>query len=364
MTAEKDKAFAAARYDTWIIDAAVRIGLLALLGYWSLKVIGPFLTVTLWSVILTVALYPLFSWLAARLGSRRLAAILITLLCLTMVIGPVAWLGFGLISGIEFVVRGFDSNMFSIPVPAESVKSWPLIGEQVYELWTRAATDMKTVLVEAAPRLKPLGSQLLSIGESVVIGLLEFVAAIVIAGFLLSPGPQLVKSLGAFLRRILSDRGEEMAQLAGSTIRNVSRGVVGISLVQSLLAGIGFLVAGIPAAGFLSFLALVLGIVQIGPAILLLPIVAWSWTAMETTSALMFTAYMIPVGLVDNVLRPLVMARGLATPMPVILVGVIGGTLAFGISGLFLGPIVLAVAWALTVAWVQEEESGGSTDSE
>jgi predicted PurR-regulated permease PerM len=151
-----------------------------------------------------------------------------------------------------------------------------------------------------------------------------------------------------------------MLKLAGSTIRNVSRGVVGIALVQSFLAGLGFLAAGVPAAGFLSFVALVLAIIQIGPAILFIPIVIWSWTAMETASALMFTAYMVPVSLVDNVLRPLVMARGLTTPMPVILIGVVGGTLAYGISGLFLGPVVLAVTWALLVAWVQEGGPDGS----
>jgi predicted PurR-regulated permease PerM len=134
--------------------------------------------------------------------------------------------------------------------------------------------------------------------------------------------------------------------------------VVGIALVQSFLAGLGFLVAGIPAAGFLSLIALVLGIIQIGPAILLIPIVVWSWTVMETTSALLFTAYMIPVSLVDNVFRPIVMARGLPTPMPVILVGVIGGTIAYGVSGLFLGPIVLSVTWALLVAWMRDDDAG------
>jgi predicted PurR-regulated permease PerM len=116
-------------------------------------------------------------------------------------------------------------------------------------------------------------------------------------------------------------------------------------------------VAGIPAAGFLGCVVLILGIIQIGPAILLIPIVIWSWTAMATTNALLFTVYMIPVGLLDNVLRPVVMARGLTTPMPVILIGVIGGTIAYGISGLFLGPIVLSVAWALIAAWVQEDKA-------
>jgi len=142
------------------IDVAIRIGLLALLLYWSLKVIGPFLTVALWSAILTVALYPVFDWLAGRLRSRRLAAALITLLCLVIVIGPVTWLGFGLIGSVDFIIRGFDSKVFSIPLPAESVKSWPLVGEQVYRLWSDAATDVKAILLEVAPTLKPLGKLL------------------------------------------------------------------------------------------------------------------------------------------------------------------------------------------------------------
>jgi predicted PurR-regulated permease PerM len=357
MTVDKDKTGTSNRLDSLAVDTVIRIGLLALLVYWSLMVIGPFLTVALWSAILTVALYPLFDWMAGRLGSRRLAATLMTLLCLTIVIGPVMWLGFALISGVEVLVRGFDPPIVTIPRPLESVKSWPLIGEQVYQMWTRAATDTRAILFEVVPRLKPVGGKLLEIAGSVMFGLLEFVAAIVIAGFLYAPGPQLAHSLGTFLRRIFGDRSEEMLKLAAGTIRNVSRGVIGIALVQSFLAGAGFLAAGVPAAGFLTLIALVLGIIQIGPAILLLPIIVWSWTAMDLTKALIFTAYMVPVGLVDNVLRPIIMARGLSTPMPIILIGVVGGTIAFGISGLFLGPIVLSVAWALLSAWVESPDT-------
>jgi len=355
MSAEKHELPAPSPFQSSTIDVAILIGLLGLLAYWSLKVIGPFLTVALWSAILTVALYPLFDWLARQLGSRRLAAALITLLCLMVVIGPVTWLGFGLIGGAEMLIRRLDAELPSIPLPAESVKAWPVIGEQVYRLWTTAATDVKAILVEVAPKLKPIGGKLLDIAGSVVFGLLEFIAAIIIAGFLFSPGPRLVDALRSFSRRILSDRGEEMVQLAGSTIRNVSRGVVGVALVQAFFAGLGFLVAGVPAAGFLAFLVLLLAIIQIGPTILLIPIVIWSWLAMGTVHAAVFTVYMLLVGVIDNVLKPIVMARGVATPMPIILIGVIGGTITYGISGLFLGPIVLSVAWALIVAWMQED---------
>jgi predicted PurR-regulated permease PerM len=355
MDAEQHKLSARSPFESSIVHSAILIGLLVLLAYWALKIIGPFLTIALWSAILTVALYPLFEWLAQQLGSRKLAAMLITLLCLLVVVGPVAWLGFGLTGGVEMLIKAFDAELPSIPLPAESVKSWPVIGEQVHRLWTSAATDLKAILLDVAPKLKPLGSKLVDIAGSVVFGLLEFVAAIIIAGFLFGPGPRLVDALRAFARRILSDRGEEMLQLAGNTIRNVSRGVVGVALVQSFLAGLGFLLAGVPAAGFLAFLVLLLAIIQIGPALLLIPIIIWSWVVMKTTSAAAFTVYMLLVGLIDNVLKPIVMARGVATPMPIILIGVIGGTITYGISGLFVGPIVLSVAWALLVAWVEGE---------
>jgi predicted PurR-regulated permease PerM len=138
--------------------AAIRIGFVALLAYWSLKVISPFLTIALWSAIITIALYPAFEGLARLLGNRRSAAMLMTAMCLMIVIGPVAWIGSGLIGGVDLAVKGIDAKIISIPLPAESVKDWPLVGGQIHHLWTLAANDIKATLVEVAPRLKPLGS--------------------------------------------------------------------------------------------------------------------------------------------------------------------------------------------------------------
>jgi predicted PurR-regulated permease PerM len=357
MTVDKSETPAPLPLGVTTADLAIRLGLLGLVGYWSFKVIAPFLTIVLWSAILTVALYPLFDWLAGRLRRRRLAAVLVTLLCLMIVIGPVTWLALGLIGGVGSLARQLDAGMLSVPLPADTVKEWPLFGEQVHRLWTRAATNMKAALVEVAPHLRPIGVRLLGIVESVGLGLLEFMASIVAAGFLFSPALRLLETVRALLYRVLSHRGEEMVQLVGATIRNVSRGVVGIALLQAVLAGAGFLAAGIPAAGVLAFLVLLLSIIQIGPGILLVPVVIWSWTEMETMSALIFTVYMVAVGFMDNILRPILVARGLTTPIPVIMLGVIGGTLAYGIVGLFFGPIVLSVGWALMVDWVQERNA-------
>jgi predicted PurR-regulated permease PerM len=341
-----------ARLSATTIDLAIRLGFIGLLGYLSFRVIAPFLAIGLWSAILAVALYPLFDWLAARLNPR-LAAAVVVLLCLTIVVGPVTWLGLSMTGGARSLVAALESGQFAIPPPPETVKGWPIVGERVHQLWSLATINMKVALTEVLPVLKPLAATLLGIAQSALYGLIELIVSIVIAGFLFTRGPRLADALGTFLGRVLSRRGKEIVQLAGATIRNVSRGVVGVSFLQALLSGAGFLAAGVPAAGVLAFLALLLGIVQIGPTILFIPIVIWSWAALETTCAVAFTAYMVLVGLMDNFLRPLWIARGLATPIPVIIVGVIGGVIAYGVVGLFFGPIVLSVAWAVMQAWIQ-----------
>jgi predicted PurR-regulated permease PerM len=334
------------------VDFAIRLGFIVLLGYWSFGVLAPLLTIGLWSAIIAVVLYPLFERLAVRL-SPRLAAAVVTLLCLLVILGPVTWLGLGTVSGIRTLAAGSYAEYLSVPLPPDSVKGWPIVGERLYKLWSLAATNMMIAIAEVMPSLKPLGIKLLDYAQSALFGLLELLASIIVAGFLFTRASQIVDALTTFLSRVLSQRGKELVHIAGSTIRNVARGVVGISLLQALLAGAGFMVAGIPAAGLLAFVALLLGIVQIGPGLLFVPIVIWSWMTMETGHALIFTAYMIPVGIIDNVLKPILMARGLTTPMPVIIVGVIGGTIAYGLVGLFFGPIVLSVAWAVMAAWVQ-----------
>jgi predicted PurR-regulated permease PerM len=165
----------------------------------------------------------------------------------------------------------------------------------------------------------------------------------------------LVHSVKNVFQHLAAKRGEMFVDVTGATIRNVSRGVIGIAVVQALLAGIGLILGGVPAAGLISFLVLLLAIIQIGPAIILIPVVVWSWFVMDTGMAALFSVYMILVGLLDNILRPLVVAKGLSTPMPVILVGVFGGTLTHGMIGLFVGPIVLSIAWQLLALWFRDE---------
>jgi predicted PurR-regulated permease PerM len=198
---------------------------------------------------------------------------------------------------------------------------------------------------------------MLALAGNVGFGTLKFLLSVIVAGFLFPNGSQLVAAGRGFLSRIVPEQTEHFLELAGATIRAVSQGVIGVAIIQSLLAGIGFKLAGVPGAGLLAFAVMILTIVQIGAAIVLLPVIIWIWMDKDFTTALLLTLFLCVVGVLDNVLKPLVMGRGLNTPTLVIFIGVIGGTLAHGIVGLFIGPIILAVAWELMVAWIRNDRT-------
>lgn len=354
MTAGGDQDPARTTFSATRLDLVIRLAFIALLGYLSFHTIAPFLRIGVWSAILAVALYPLFDWLARRVRPR-VAAVLVTLLSLMIIIGPVTWLGFGMIVGVGSLVAGLDTGQMAVPLPSEAVREWPIVGERLHQLWSLAATNIKVALTEMAPMLKPLGGKLLDIAQGALLGMFELIVSIVVAWFLFTRGPQFVEALGSFLGRVLSLRGKELVHLAGATIRNVSD-VVGIALLH------------IPSGCRL----LGRGHSRSRGARLSHPLAGYR---PDRTRNLVHTDHRLeldgdghdegpdlhrlhdPVGLLDNVLRPVLMARGLSTPMPVIVVGVIGGTMSYGIIGLFFGPIVLSVAWAVIAAWAQ---TGGS----
>ena len=338
------------------IHLAIRLGLLAGLVYWSYLLVQPFIPILLWGAILTVALYPVHQHLARWLGGRPvLSAIIVTLLSLVVVIGPASWLGFGLVEALRWISEQFGEGRMVVPAPSESIRSWPLVGDRIFDAWNLASSNLADALKKVAPYAKPWLTWILGVARSAGGEILKIVAAIILAGFLFIPGPRIVAGMRAFLAHVVPERSEEFLMLAGETIRSVSRGVIGIAMLQALLAGLGFMVADVPGAGLFTFLVLVSGIAQVGCAIFLIPLIIWFWFTHEVTAATLFTLYMVPVGLLDNILKPIVMGRGSHTPIAVIVIGVIGGTLAHGILGLFIGPVVLAVGWTLLAAWMQEE---------
>ncbi|EJL54211.1 putative permease [Rhizobium sp. CF122] len=344
------------------VSDLVRIGIIGLFAYWSLQLVAPFALIIIWSAILAVALFPMFDALSRLLGSRpALSATVIVIACLVLIIAPLALVAVNFADAAQALVGQLKSDNFTLPAAPEAIRGWPVVGERLYAGWNQVASNLAaTIMKFQAPLREVMGviiAKLASIGG----GVLSFVASIILSGILLTMSPRLAATIQVLAVRIGGERGVGFARLAGSTVRNVSRGVIGVALLQTLLSGLCFAFFDIPARGALTFLVFVLCLMQLGPGLVLVPVIVWAWFSWPTLMAFAFTVVAIPITVADNVLKPILMSRGLSTPMPVILIGVIGGTLSHGLLGLFLGPIVLSVFYELLRAWAWPSAPAAAT---
>jgi predicted PurR-regulated permease PerM len=336
------------------LEIAVRLGLLAVLVAWCFQIVRPFLDLVAWGMIVAVATYPPYRRLEAALGERRgLAATLFTLLMLALLIGPTLLLAGTLVEGAQKLASALSAGTLSVPPPPEKVGSWPLVGAPLERLWSLASVNVQAALREFEPQIKSLGLRVLSAAADTGIGILQFVAAIVVAGVLQAHASGGGQAARAIASRLGGQRGTQFTDLAQATVRGVARGILGVALIQSLLAGLGFLAVGLPAAGFLALLCLLLAVVQIGPILILIPTVIYVFSTSNSVTAVMFLVWSVFVALIDNVLKPLLLGRGAKVPMLVIFVGAIGGLLGSGVIGLFVGSVVLALGYSLLVAWLE-----------
>jgi predicted PurR-regulated permease PerM len=236
------------------------------------------------------------------------------------------------------------------------------VGDGITNLWTLASTNLeaalRTIWTDPRATATAFAARLSSLSGDVAL----FLLAILISGFLYKPGPKIVEAARLFASRLVEPRGPALVEMAGATIRSVSQGVIGLAFLEALLAGVVLLLADVPMAGVIAFLILILSLVQIGPLPALLPLLVWSWMTQSTSLALVVTAASVVILLMDNLLKPLVIKRGLKSPTLVVLAGVIGGTIKYGMIGLFLGPVVLAVFYELLVAWVRNEQTLGAAE--
>ena len=345
------------------VDLIIRLTLLAGIVYGSLLLLSPIAGMLLWSAILAVAAYPLFALLHGRLRMyNSLAASVLSLLMLVLLFVPVAVLGASIVETLDHYARHLLGGGALLPAPPESLRDLPLVGERFYDFWLDASKNVHALLSAHVGQIASVGRWMAGIAAGVALELLQFATAIVVAGVVLAYSERLAKTAHRLAERIAGPRGRHFLGIAMSTIRNVANGVIGIALLQAALLGVGMAVAGIPFAGAITFAALVLAIVQIGPNPVMIPVIIWAWSSLPASVAAIYTAYTAPLLVFDNVLRPMVMARGLQTPMIIIVVGVICGTLAGGLIGLFVGPIVLAVFYDLVTAWLEAGQPAATKD--
>jgi len=342
-----------------VMASFVQIITTLLLLYWCFTIVSPFMSVILWGLILSVALYPTHVSLSARLGGReKLSATILILIGITIIVVPTWILAESTIGGLQEIAAELEDGTARVPPPADSVADWPVVGERVHQVWSAAANNLESTINEFRPQLQLAGQQALSFGGHAAGSVVQFIFSVIIAGVLFLSAAGGKKASRDYLSSVLgADRGPAFSDLSILTIRSVAKGVLGIALIQAILSAIGLLVAGVPAAGLWTGVVLVLAIVQLPPLIVLGPIAIWYFSVAEPVPALIFLVYATIVSVSDAFLKPFLLGRGVETPMLVILIGAIGGAIAKGIIGLFIGAVILALAYELLIAFMAPDEA-------
>lgn len=341
-----------------LLDVLVRVGLIAVMTIMCFRVFSPFLNLLLWALILAVALYPLHQRFAGYTGGRQgRAAVLLVVVALLLLGAPTVILGGLFADQIHSTYDAFAANEVQIEAPDSSVANWPLVGEKLYAAWNEAATDMPAFLDSLQPQLGELTAKALAAAKSTMGSVLLFVGSLIIAGIMMAYGQGGSSATRDIISRLTGvDQGPRLHSLVTATIRSVATGVIGVAFIQALLLGIGFVLAGIPAAGLLAIIVMLVGIIQLPAAIISLPAIGYLWWSGDasTTSNIVWSIYLVVAGMADNVLKPLLLGRGVEAPMPIILIGALGGMVSAGIVGLFLGSVLLAVGYRLFMDWVHQ----------
>ncbi len=344
------------------IDNAIRIGLIALLAAWCLYIAGPFIGPVLWGIIIAVGSYPLYKWMQKKLGlSNGWTATLFTALMLIILITPTMMLSNALMSEAHVLSQDLKEGSLVIPPPPESVADLPLVGKNLSTFWTKASEDPKATLGEMEPQIKKFIKWSVKAAGGAALAILLLIFSIIIAGIFLASAEGGRHASEMIFTRILGGRGKEMTDLSRDTVTSVVNGILGIAVIQTLLAGMGFMAMDIPGAGALALVCLVLAIVQIDILIILIPLSLYMFNVTETGPAVAFLVWNIMVGLMNNVLKPILLARGVKAPMAIIFIGAIGGLIAHGIIGLFVGGVVFVLGYTLFMFWLNENKEASKS---
>ena len=339
------------------IEIAIRLGLIFLILALCLQILTPFISLVAWGGIIAVALYNPFLKLVEKLGGKRkLAMTLIVVIGIAVILSPVISLSSSMVEGATKLGTEVSEGSIYIPPPPDYVEEWPIIGKKAYTIWERASQNLRSVLEQYPHQLAAVGKKMLGAAAGVGVGILQFVISFLIAAVFLMNAEIAGVTLRRLANRLTAEHGEALLEMSSSTIRSVAVGVIGIAFIQAVLGGLGMMFAGVPAAGLLAIVILVLAIAQLPPLLVLGPVAFYVFSAESTTVAMVFLIWSILVSFSDMLLKPLFLGRGVDVPMLVILLGAIGGMITSGIVGLFVGAIVLALGYKLLVVWLKVGE--------
>jgi predicted PurR-regulated permease PerM len=335
-----------------VYDITIRLFILILIVAWCLMIMLPFVSIILWSMILALAMYPLHSMLAKKMGGRpKLASFIIIFSILVIIILPTGLLIGSLVEEVKALKVSYDNGSLTIPPPTEKVKEWPVIGDKLYDTWYAASDNLGQFVIKYKDQLVEFGSK---VGKGILSaagGVIQIIVSLLIAGLLLAIGGT-GEEIRKFFRKLAGNKGDEFADIILKTVANVVKGIIGVALILALLHGILFMLAGIPYAGIWTLLAFVLAVLQIPLFFITLPVIIYMFATKEIGPAIMWTVLVFVAGLSDNVLKPILLGKGAPVPMLIIFIGVIGGFIFSGFIGLFTGAIVMSIGYKLFVGWI------------
>ena len=341
-----------------LMDTILRIVVLFLLIAWCIEIILPFIEPVIWGAVIAIALYPFFAMVKRWSGDRNmLAGVLLIVLILVILLLPTAWLIRSLVEGTQSLVMQFRNQTLVIPPPDPSVAAWPLIGKPISEIWLLASESLESTIITYREPLSKLGMTFLGPLGGFGKSLIMFFVSVIIAGVFIIKADASTDFVRKLIHRLAGERSDEIIRIAGVTIKNVAKGILGVALFQFLAAGTVFMLAHVPLAGLWALAVLVFAILQLPSAIVMVPVIIYLFSARELPLAILWTIALLIVGLSDNVLKPLLMGKGSTVPMLVIFLGAIGGFIFSGFIGLFTGAIVLSVGYNLMVGWIAEVQN-------
>lgn len=346
------------KYVSKSIESYIKTAIVFLIIYACFLIFKPFLLPVVWGAIIAIALYPLHVRLTKALNNKGgISALLITLVFLSLLVIPsVSFIQF-LIEDIKKFVTEFNNGSMTIQSPPESVSEWPLVGKSIYGAWDLFSTNLQAAFDLYSDQIKGVVETVVSAFKSITGSLLVFIFAIIISGVFLKISTKGFKGIYTIVSNLAGEMGDEIVNNSIKTIRSVVTGVLGTAIIQTVIITVALFIFKVPAAPVLSLVCLFMAIAQLPVILLILPIAIYMFSVLSGGSAVVLSIWLIAGGLSDNFLKPMLLGRGLSIPMPVILIGAIGGMLLMGIIGLFIGAVVLAVGYQILHIWIKYREN-------
>lgn len=309
-----------------------------------------------WAVILAVALYPLYERVIKNNKNRKITAFFLIITSIMIVVIPTYYIGASIISSFSETINHYSKDLFEIPKLPNEIKEIPVIGEQIYKNWVEISDNLLEYSKMYKEVILEKGAWLLESFTGLIGTFILLIISFGISIFFMKNSDKTYKNINTLSTKLIGDNGEEIVKISRDTIRSVVKGILLVAIIQTLLSFIGFKVIDLPGTGIFTFLILVFAIIQVPVIIVILPAIIIAFSTTDQTTAIIFTIYCIFVSLSDNILKPILLGKGLKTPMIIILLGSIGGLMIHGIVGLFIGPVVLAITYQLYVYWLTTPE--------